>query len=171
MLEISRMRFKAGVTNQREIVNSQRDLKQSNINYGDSFMAFTPYKLVEYKNEVISPENLISRKRGCKIFNYGVDGYGSDQAFLKFKNQIKKKNILPGDVVILSHLTENILRNSTRNFSLLYPSSISASTRLKPKLTLFQSKLESWKDEEGEWYETGLHIFFGAYTNMLKLLK
>ena len=36
MLEISRMRFKAGVTNQREIVNAQRDLKQSNINYIDS---------------------------------------------------------------------------------------------------------------------------------------
>ena len=36
MLEISRMRFKAGVTNQREIVNSQRDLKQSNINYINS---------------------------------------------------------------------------------------------------------------------------------------
>ena len=36
MLDISRMRFKAGVTNQREIVNSLRDLKQSSINYVDS---------------------------------------------------------------------------------------------------------------------------------------
>ena len=36
MLDISRMRFKAGVTNQREIVNSQRDLTQSQINYLDS---------------------------------------------------------------------------------------------------------------------------------------
>ncbi len=36
MLDISRMRFKAGVTNQREIVNSQRDLTQSQINYIDS---------------------------------------------------------------------------------------------------------------------------------------
>ena len=61
--------------------------------FGDSFMSFTAYILVEYNNEFISPENLISRKTGCKIFNYGVDGYGSDQAFLKFKNQIKKKNI------------------------------------------------------------------------------
>ena len=36
MLQISRMRFKAGVTNQREIVNLQRDLKQSQINYLDA---------------------------------------------------------------------------------------------------------------------------------------
>jgi 15-cis-phytoene desaturase len=29
----------------------------------------------------------------------------------------------------------------------------------------------AWKDEEGDWYETGLHAFFGAYPNMLQLLK
>lgn len=28
----------------------------------------------------------------------------------------------------------------------------------------------AWKDEEGDWYETGLHAFFGAYPNMLQLL-
>jgi len=109
--------------------------------FGDSFMSFTPYNLFEYKNESISPENIISLKTGCKIFNYGVDGYGSDQAFLKFKDQIKKKNILPEDIVILSHLTENILRNSTRNLSLLYPSSADSSTSLKPKLKLNKEKL------------------------------
>jgi len=32
-------------------------------------------------------------------------------------------------------------------------------------------KLAAWKDEEGDWYETGLHIFFGAYPNMLQLFK
>ncbi len=30
-------------------------------------------------------------------------------------------------------------------------------------------KVAAWKDEEGDWYETGLHIFFGAYPNMLQL--
>ena len=109
--------------------------------FGDSFMSFNPYKLLNYKNEYISPENIISMKTGCKIFNYGVDGYGSDQAFLKFKDQIKEKNILPGDFVILSHLTENILRNSTRNFRLLYPNSAATSTSLKPKLKLNNGKL------------------------------
>jgi len=28
----------------------------------------------------------------------------------------------------------------------------------------------AWKDEDGDWYETGLHIFFGAY-HMLQLFK
>ena len=28
----------------------------------------------------------------------------------------------------------------------------------------------AWKDEEGDWYETGLHAFFGAYPNMLQLM-
>jgi 15-cis-phytoene desaturase len=29
----------------------------------------------------------------------------------------------------------------------------------------------AWQDEEGDWYETGLHAFFGAYPNMLQLLN
>jgi len=32
-------------------------------------------------------------------------------------------------------------------------------------------KVAAWKDEEGDWYETGLHIFFGAYPNMLQLFR
>lgn len=32
-------------------------------------------------------------------------------------------------------------------------------------------KVAAWKDEDGDWYETGLHIFFGAYPNMLQLFK
>ncbi|GAX84810.1 hypothetical protein CEUSTIGMA_g12231.t1 [Chlamydomonas eustigma] len=27
-------------------------------------------------------------------------------------------------------------------------------------------KVAAWKDEDGDWYETGLHIFFGAYPNI-----
>jgi 15-cis-phytoene desaturase len=29
----------------------------------------------------------------------------------------------------------------------------------------------AWKDQDGDWYETGLHVFFGAYPNMLQLFK
>jgi 15-cis-phytoene desaturase len=29
----------------------------------------------------------------------------------------------------------------------------------------------AWKDQDGDWYETGLHAFFGAYPNMLQLMK
>ncbi|WP_293153160.1 MULTISPECIES: 15-cis-phytoene desaturase [unclassified Microcoleus] len=32
-------------------------------------------------------------------------------------------------------------------------------------------KVAAWKDADGDWYETGLHIFFGAYPNMLQLFK
>ncbi len=31
--------------------------------------------------------------------------------------------------------------------------------------------MAAWKDSDGDWYETGLHIFFGAYPNMLQLFK
>ncbi|NDJ16017.1 15-cis-phytoene desaturase [Myxacorys almedinensis] len=29
----------------------------------------------------------------------------------------------------------------------------------------------AWKDDDGDWYETGLHAFFGAYPNMLQLMS
>jgi len=32
-------------------------------------------------------------------------------------------------------------------------------------------KVAAWKDSDGDWYETGLHIFFGAYPNTLQLFK
>lgn len=30
-------------------------------------------------------------------------------------------------------------------------------------------KVAAWKDKDGDWYETGLHIFFGAYPNIQSL--
>ncbi|KAG5523635.1 hypothetical protein RHGRI_035433 [Rhododendron griersonianum] len=30
-------------------------------------------------------------------------------------------------------------------------------------------KMAAWKDDDGDWYETGLHIFFGAYPNVQNL--
>jgi 15-cis-phytoene desaturase len=33
------------------------------------------------------------------------------------------------------------------------------------------SQVAAWKDEDGDWYETGLHIFFGAYPNMMNVFK
>ncbi|KAH7431788.1 hypothetical protein KP509_08G066500 [Ceratopteris richardii] len=30
-------------------------------------------------------------------------------------------------------------------------------------------KVAAWKDKDGDWYETGLHIFFGAYPNIQNL--
>ena len=32
-------------------------------------------------------------------------------------------------------------------------------------------KVSAWQDKDGDWIETGLHIFFGAYTNMMNLFN
>jgi 15-cis-phytoene desaturase len=32
-------------------------------------------------------------------------------------------------------------------------------------------KASSWQDEDGDWLESGLHVFFGAYRNLLGFLK
>lgn len=32
-------------------------------------------------------------------------------------------------------------------------------------------KVSAWRDDDGDWIETGLHIFFGAYPNMMNLFK
>lgn len=45
------------------------------------------------------------------------------------------------------------------------------------KVTIYEGrdvlggKVAAFKDEDGDWYETGLHIFFGAYPNMNQLFK
>jgi uncharacterized protein with NAD-binding domain and iron-sulfur cluster len=37
--------------------------------------------------------------------------------------------------------------------------------------TCCMAQVAAWKDEDGDWYETGLHIFFGAYPNIQNLFK
>lgn len=32
-------------------------------------------------------------------------------------------------------------------------------------------KVSAWQDKDGDWVETGLHIFFGAYPNMMRLFE
>jgi 15-cis-phytoene desaturase len=32
-------------------------------------------------------------------------------------------------------------------------------------------KVSAWQDKDGDWIETGLHIFFGAYPNMMRLFE
>ena len=33
------------------------------------------------------------------------------------------------------------------------------------------AQVAAWKDEDGDWYETGLHIFFGAYPNIQNMFE
>ena len=54
---------------------------------------------------------------GCKVNNFGVEGYGSDQAVIRH-------NLTPAfsKVSVLNHLSENIIRNVNQLRNLIYPS-------------------------------------------------
>lgn len=98
--------------------------------YGDSFALAT---------EVILEDSwgyLLSKRLNCAVGIYGVNSYGTDQAYLRFKQRTNDS----AKVVILTHLSENIIRNLTRNFD-LYTGV--ANYSLKPRFVLdTQNKLK-----------------------------
>jgi hypothetical protein len=59
----------------------------------------------------VAPErsypNLLSGLLGCRVANYGVPAYGTDQAYLRFKHRIRDA----AKIVVLGHWSEDILRN------------------------------------------------------------
>lgn len=81
--------------------------------YGDSF---TYGEGVAHED---SWANRLSELLGCRVANYGVGGYGTDQALLRFEQNRADE----ADLVVLGHLSENILRNVNRVRGMLYPSS------------------------------------------------
>ena len=69
--------------------------------YGDSFV---------WGEEVAPAEGWIeqlSRLIGCRVSNYGVSGYGTDQSFVRFQRNIGEA----APVVILGIFAENVVRN------------------------------------------------------------
>lgn len=54
--------------------------------------------------------NRLSELLGCRVSNYGVGGYGSDQAEIRFERNVADE----APVTILGHLSENVLRNVSR---------------------------------------------------------
>lgn len=69
--------------------------------YGDSFT---------YGDEVSDAEawsNVLSKKLGCRVANYGVGGYGTDQAFLRYRKNTSDEARL----VILGIFPDNVMRN------------------------------------------------------------
>lgn len=74
--------------------------------YGDSFT---------WGHQVVNEfawSNILSKLLNCRVSNFGVNGYGTDQAYLRFKhNDVDKAKI-----VILGYLSENIVRNVTQFF-------------------------------------------------------
>jgi lysophospholipase L1-like esterase len=73
--------------------------------------------------------NVLSQRLNCRVANFGMGGYGTDQAYLRFKHNHKDE----ANVVVLGHLSENILRNLTRNRDLL---TFSTWYALKPRFIL-----------------------------------
>jgi hypothetical protein len=77
--------------------------------YGDSFTAGS--------DGTSYPEEL-GRLIGCDVANYGVGGYGSDQALLLARD-LREADRAP--VSVIAHVSENILRNLNQYRNLLYP--------------------------------------------------
>jgi hypothetical protein len=63
--------------------------------------------------------NLLTERLGCRVDNYGVGGYGTDQAYVYFTYR-QQHGLDTAPVVILSHLSENIVRNITQDVGLIY---------------------------------------------------
>ena len=59
--------------------------------------------------------NLLARRLGCRVANYGVGGYGTDQAFLRFLDRERDR----ARIVILGIFEDNLQRNVNRYRALL----------------------------------------------------
>jgi hypothetical protein len=91
--------------------------------YGDSFTAGFGVK-PEY-----AWSNVLGKMLDCQIANYGVPGYGTDQAYLRFHNNTEDK----AKIFLLGVLSENIQRNVNQLRNFLIPSS---QCQTKPRFVL-----------------------------------
>ena len=94
--------------------------------YGDSFTW-----ALEVDDEM-AWGNQLARRLGCPVANYGVNGYGTDQAYLRFKQNQQDR----APVTILGITTENILRNVMQFKGIIYPKE---EYSLKPRFILDES--------------------------------
>src|SRR5258706_1452370 len=56
--------------------------------------------------------NVLAGLMRCRVANYGVPGYGTDQAYLRFAMQVND----PAPIVILGYFSENIVRNISQDW-------------------------------------------------------
>lgn len=88
--------------------------------FGDSFT---------FGDEVSDTEawgNLLAETLDCRVANFGVPGYGTDQAYLRYRDRIDNQ----APIVILGFWSENIVRNANRYRNYLTPN---AETGFKPR--------------------------------------
>jgi hypothetical protein len=93
--------------------------------YGDSFT---------WSSEVDSEHawsNILSKMTRTRVSNYGVPGYGTDQAFLRFFHNTDDQ----AQIVFLNHLSQNIMRNVNQYRELISPGD---GSRFKPRYILDQ---------------------------------
>lgn len=91
--------------------------------YGDSFT----------ESAWVDPEhawsNVLSLLLNCRVANFGVSGYGTDQAYIRFLDNHSDQ----AKVVILGFLSENVIRNVNQLRNLI---SNSTTCLLKPRFIL-----------------------------------
>ena len=68
------------------------------------------------------------RDSNCKVNNFGVGGYGSDQATMR--HELIK---VTAKISVLNHLSENIIRNVNQFRNLIYPTN---TITLKPRYVI-----------------------------------
>ena len=68
---------------------------------------------------------LLARRLGCGVANFGVSGYGTDQAYLRYLERPKR-----GGIAVLDHATGSVLRNVNQFGNLIDPGTALA---LKPR--------------------------------------
>lgn len=60
--------------------------------------------------------NVLAKLLGRRVNNFGVEAHGTDQAYLRFKHNTKDG----ARIVVLGHLSENIVRNVNQFRGLIY---------------------------------------------------
>jgi hypothetical protein len=94
--------------------------------YGDSFTW-----AVEVRPEA-AWGNVLAERLGCRVSNFGMGGYGTDQAYLRFANNSADD----APVVLLGHMAENVVRNVNRLRPLLSAAWSDPLAILKPRFVL-----------------------------------
>ena len=79
--------------------------------------------------------NVLSKMLDCRVSNFGVGGYGTDQAYLRFKYNDRDK----AKIVLLGYTSENLVRNVTQFYDFLYPV---LAFSLKPRFILENGALK-----------------------------
>ena len=91
--------------------------------YGDSY---TEGEGVSHRE---AWSGVLAELLGCRVANYGMRGYGSDQAYLRYSYNHQDK----AKIVILSHMSQNIMRNINQLRNFIAPSPLCI---MKPRFIL-----------------------------------